>query len=639
MKKLVSYLFLFFMAVPLLAGTNHQMEPIVITAAKDDSLVRDYPGNVDVITRESIEQMAVKDVPDLLRSITGLQVYKRTDHDYVIDSRGFNNGAGNGQRIILLINGMPAMNGDSGSLDWTLVSLNDIERVEVIKGSTGSVYGNGAAAGVINIITLGRKKVSSSGFRMGYGSYNTVHGSFNVDEVTGKGRVGVKLDYRTSDGYRKNSNYEDRNVKLDLSRVLNPETEVEGHFSYGKAEYVFPGAITHDDREKYSERDSSTPAFSQNYDIFLFQTKLKHDYTPDTKMNLSVGFKDRSYDYSSGVNYDNRLYSMELQFSHRFSWRIFNNKSFAGLALQKELIYNPYVDTTGKVSAGYVKNNLVVLKKVHVDLGYRYDLLENIYKGDISRLKKFYRMDSYNIGVLGKFYKENNVYASYAQAFRIPVRDEIVRYEYNWMTYQVTNISLSMVKPERARNFETGMNLFPFRNIQVSANLFYMQVRDEIFLVNNANTNIREVVHKGLESKLDIRVIKQVRLSAGHTFQKIYFSRSDFTNKIVPLTPENIFSAEFSLLPFKGLVISHMTRYRDKVYVANDMKNERTKLKDYAISDLKVAYQNRLGRIEFSIFNLYNEWYSDYAGINWKGDIGYYPALRRNYELSMSLYF
>ncbi|MCB0627341.1 MAG: TonB-dependent receptor plug domain-containing protein, partial [Saprospiraceae bacterium] len=62
-------------------------------------------------------------------------------------------GGGIGNRVLLLIDGRPALSPESGGALWNLVPLNSVERIEVVKGAYSSLYGSSAMGGVINVIT------------------------------------------------------------------------------------------------------------------------------------------------------------------------------------------------------------------------------------------------------------------------------------------------------------------------------------------------------------------------------------------------------------------------------------------------------------------------------------------------------
>lgn len=633
MKCLILFILCFMLVFPGYAKTEMpELEPVVVTATKDESLIENYPGSVQVITRQDIEKTPAKDIAELLKMIAGVEVHKRSEEEFTVDIRGFNNGAGNAARIILLINGMPAKNGD-GLLDWSLVDLNDIEKIEIVRGNIAHMYGDGAIAGVINIITTTKPLKSYSFLELNYGSYNKFGTFVGIKRRLKNGFYNIKVNYEKSKGYRKNNEYDKKNINLGISHLLNPDTEIEGNINYVDAEYIYPGSLTREDIEQFSEQWSTGPDI-QNYNIFLLNGRLKHIYSPDTHLNLWIGYKHRKYDYPLwGTSYTNSIYGIELQGIKKFNiTKHLNEKIIGGVDLKKEeMLASSTNRLESEVSGIYLKNDLIIYKRVILTSGYRFDLIDNIYSNTLKTNKKIYRLDNTRIGVLLKFIEDSEFYLSWSKSMRIPSRDEI----FNFSTGE-----LYLLKSEIANNYEIGFRSSPVDYLSLNANIFYMKVEDEIVYTGSVNTNFKEITHKGIESHIKIMPFKMIDVSLSYNYQKIYFSKGRYKGNTLPLSPENIFSGRISISPLNGLIISHISRWRDKCYIANDLENTQERLKAYWVSDLKLKYKTTKAKIEISIYNLYNERYTEYAGISsWTGKIGYYPSPRRNYELSATLYF
>ena len=109
---------------------------VTISASRSERNVLDVPGNVTVIDRETIERSGAQNVPELLRREAGLTVTNTTTNPagYVVEARGFQNGGGNGCHTLVLIDGRRANEPDLGCPDWSLVPLDQIERIEVVRG-------------------------------------------------------------------------------------------------------------------------------------------------------------------------------------------------------------------------------------------------------------------------------------------------------------------------------------------------------------------------------------------------------------------------------------------------------------------------------------------------------------------------
>jgi len=646
MKHLTLFVLCFMLVVSGYAETETpELEPIVVTATRDESLIENYPGSVQVITRQDIEQTPAKDIAELLKIVAGVEVYKRGNQNYEIDLRGFNNGGGNGKRMLLLINGIPAKNGDSGKQDWYIISIEEIEKIEIIRGNMGSVYGDAAISGVINIITVAAKSGSNSFIELDYGSYNKAGVSLNISERLNRGFYSIKAVYDISDGYRKKDEYEKKNFAFSIANFYK-NTKLNADINYGVIKQSYPGSLKEEEIQKYGETYEGSWVTLQDYNILMISGAINHYYNPVTDLKINLGYKNREYAYPPNPPYITKNYNLYINF-HR---KIFLIKKqlvtdiFSGIDLGKEEIkIGKGVEIDRKISAFYLRTHFNLFKRLIFTADYRYDLLENLYSGNIE-YKKIYRMNSYKIGSLFKIYKENSLYLAYSEAFRTPTCDEILKYEYD-SSYVITNISgLENIKPERAINYELGIRAFPAQIINFNITLFHMDVKDEILYTGSVNTNFPEIIHRGIETSLNMSPMPMIKLNINYTFQHIYFAKGKYKNNIVPLSPKHIISAGISIYPINGLSILHLTRWRDKCYAVNDLNNEFPKLKSYAVSDLKINYRMKKIKFSFNIYNLYNERYSEYAGVgyDWITStyyIGYYPSSRRNYTLSATLYF
>ncbi|MBF0427654.1 MAG: TonB-dependent receptor [Magnetococcales bacterium] len=159
-------------------------------ARKEQTLV-DTTAAVTVIDQEEIRRSGLNTLPELLRLVPGLEVARINANNWAITSRGFNAQFSN--KLLVLMDGRTLYTPLFAGVNWNLqdVMLNDVERIEVIRGPGGTVWGANAVNGVINIIT---KKAADT-----QGGLLTVGGG-NLDQVQAGlrygGHVGDKMDYR-----------------------------------------------------------------------------------------------------------------------------------------------------------------------------------------------------------------------------------------------------------------------------------------------------------------------------------------------------------------------------------------------------------------------------------------------------------
>ncbi|TRZ75019.1 MAG: TonB-dependent receptor, partial [Deltaproteobacteria bacterium] len=126
------------------------MEEVVVTATRDTEEVRNIPANVSVITAKDIEKSGATNVVEVLDKLESIQFrdYSGNSSQSVIDMRGFGGDNPFGKTLIML-DGRKMNRPDMSSINWLQIPLNNIERIEVVRGASSVLYGDAAVGGVI----------------------------------------------------------------------------------------------------------------------------------------------------------------------------------------------------------------------------------------------------------------------------------------------------------------------------------------------------------------------------------------------------------------------------------------------------------------------------------------------------------
>jgi iron complex outermembrane receptor protein len=163
----------------------------VTTASKEPEQVWRTPAAVYVLTQDDIHRSGATSIPELLRLVPGVEVGRIDSDHWSIGIRGFESGFS--KYVLVLIDGRSVYTPLFEGVYWDVqnVLLEDVDRVEVIRGPGGTIWGANAVNGVINIIT---KHASET-----HGTQTYISGG-NIDQAGGTvrygGRMGGKLDYR-----------------------------------------------------------------------------------------------------------------------------------------------------------------------------------------------------------------------------------------------------------------------------------------------------------------------------------------------------------------------------------------------------------------------------------------------------------
>jgi iron complex outermembrane receptor protein len=194
------------------ARTEDIYEQTVITASRGAQSPLDAPNSTTIITRQDIRLSGQTRIPELLRRVAGMDVMQITGADTNVSMRGFNSRLAN--KLLVLVNGRSVYNDILGSTFWEsfTIDVDQIERIEVVRGPGSALYGADAFAGVVNIITIAPGE-GKTGFRVGVGDGGQGYGS-----GWATGREG-DLSYRASVGYTRYPRWTRENAanRIDLN--------------------------------------------------------------------------------------------------------------------------------------------------------------------------------------------------------------------------------------------------------------------------------------------------------------------------------------------------------------------------------------------------------------------------------------
>ncbi|HEY6060186.1 MAG TPA: TonB-dependent receptor, partial [Gemmatimonadales bacterium] len=186
---------------------------VIVTAAKRSQLVDQAVTSVALVSEQQIARRAVGTIDEAVDKAPGVQMIAGQVN--LRGSSGFVEGLGS--RVLLLVDGVPANQGDRGGINWDVVPVDQIARVEVVKGAGSALYGSAAFGGVVNLITrelpLGvhaRLRATGGVFAdpphavWGFRDYQGIQDGLDLAGSYGRGvvRAGLSAGARHSDGYR-----------------------------------------------------------------------------------------------------------------------------------------------------------------------------------------------------------------------------------------------------------------------------------------------------------------------------------------------------------------------------------------------------------------------------------------------------
>ena len=191
------------------ARTEDIYQETVVTASRNAQSPLDSPNSTAIVTRQDIKLSGITRIPELLRRVAGTDVMQITGGDSNVSMRGFNSRLAN--KLLVLVDGRSVYNDILGSTFWEALTIDvdQIERIEIVRGPGSALYGADAFTGVVNIITIAPGE-GKTGMRVGYGDQSEAYGS-----GWATGRDG-DFSYRASAGYTRHPRW---TREIDTGRV------------------------------------------------------------------------------------------------------------------------------------------------------------------------------------------------------------------------------------------------------------------------------------------------------------------------------------------------------------------------------------------------------------------------------------
>ncbi|MBW2607787.1 MAG: TonB-dependent receptor [Deltaproteobacteria bacterium] len=272
-KLALCLLVIFFAITPAANAQEKDIEPkaaelekMVVTATMTEKKMEEAPGSIEVITSQEIEEMNAQTVAEALEVATGLIVTGETGRIKAPSIRGTGN-----KHTLVLIDGRRFSMGYKDFLDINQISVDMIDRIEIVRGPTSALYGSDAIGGVVNIITKKPPRDLATGVTYQYGISKYNEG----EEHTGRAYVGDsfgRFGFLLAGGSRNKDGW-DRDEVLPDDGDHEELRSIDGRFSFN----------INDDHSllagfEYSDMDREGNRFFKNLDRKRSAEDKRHGY-------------------------------------------------------------------------------------------------------------------------------------------------------------------------------------------------------------------------------------------------------------------------------------------------------------------------------------------------------------------------
>lgn len=546
MKLLFLFFMFFILSFALFSQTHHLDDILVSSNSVRDNVIGDFSVSKVVYDIDYIKSLNANDVISVLKHISSISLMGES----IFGSRTVGQGRikirGNNPKV--MIDGRPVSMEMFNCIVNNVLTLNGVERIEIIRGGESVLSGTDGLGGVINIITKTPEYYSSHIFTK-VGSYNTALINLQTNNRKQKTYYSLNYDYKTTDGHIKHSELESNDffVKFGYYISENITAEVSGKYYNGK----YNDPIIIDNEEEWNK-----DRYGLNFNINRFGKKhsfllqLHATYGEHKKYIIPTGnFDFHSKDSMEGIRSYHKIIFNNSELLYGLDYRKYGGERF-----------NPATNATMfDIDENEWAPYVVIKNKIN-------DKFEIIYGGRYNDNSLYGGVFLYKFAVNNNYSDNLKMTLSTNKAFRTP---------------SIFQINMNPdLDPELAANYElsasyTGLDLF---NIDMA--LFLIDGKDRIVPVpGQGPRNVQEYTHYGLELDLSRQIMDNLFATLGYT----YMNPDDdtefqFRNKVSGIINYNI----------NNWNLTTSYSYINKYYGS---KNKLNRLPDYLKLDLRVQYR------------------------------------------------
>lgn len=621
----------------LQAAAPASLEKVTVSGTRSETVQLPLATTITVIDEEQIHHSGATLVSEVLRLQAGIQLQDADGsggRNVTIGMRGFTGNAPN--NTLVLVDGRRLNNASLAAPALNTVAIKDIERIEIVQGSAGVLYGDQAVGGVINIIT--KRAVSGEVS----GSLQIEGGSHDLQSYTASVNQGFAngLSYTASAQKRATDNYRDNN-RSDVENIFaGLRYEFSGGFVFADGQYVndqldLPGALSQAAAQE-DRRQTLTPT----------------DYADQQTDTWRVGGGiDLGAEWQLLAEYADRKDNTDFFYSQSLSLQQLRSRNFTprligtlGLGTGNAIVtlgydrneadysaVNDWGGTRAEQKSDGIYGQLVLpfTRTLTATLGARYANVE-----DINHLTDTYSTTSLNAGELGLSYQVNaslRAFARYAEGFRFANADE--------NAYTLPGVDHLL--PQLSESSELGM-AWEGERLQASFTGYRMEVDNEIMYdaFTWTNINLPAAKRQGVIVDSSLALTSRLSLRANYTWTDAELSEGIFKGHKVAFVAENTANLALMFRPVNRLTTWLDASYTGSRYPIGDDLNTAEKVGAVTLLNANLIWSlNDNLELGLRVKNLTDKKYSDLQGVSSFSGRYEYPQPGRTWSASLGWYF
>ena len=638
---------------------NVKLEESVVTATGFDDVQSNQIKNTTIVTAQDIHNKGYNTIEEILKRTPGIN-FVNNGFGYIVDVRG-QGVQGAAKNVKVRVDGSPLniLDMSHAILPLNSISVEDIEKIEIINGGGTVLYGGGTAGGVINVITKKtqeepvKNKVyyQNSSFdtnKFGFGTSIKFADNFLLDlgyeNINGKGyRQGDKRDGENLRGGFTYNIANNQTLRFKATRYKEESKESDGitKTQLNKDRKQAGTTLTESDldRTEYSLNYEIKPTDNLTFSLLGYNQKTIRDYdqeAPAGRMTHKTDgqFKDRKtgVDLKGKYNYG----SGNVIFGYEYIKNSSNRSSYGAMYMRNRRFFPTStvdIDLQKNTHSAFIQGRHSFTDKFEGTLGYRYEHADyDIHRTDgrnvINKNTKKSN-NAYETGLNFKYSDTGNVYAKYERGYRSPSPTEMVDKSIT-RGYVLNNL-----KSEKYDTYEIGIKDMIGPSF-VSLTGFYTNKNDEILIdmpsghgLNWTYKNLQKTERKGVELFAE-QYFGTFRVNESVSYVDAKISKGADKNKKIPYV-----SKTKATLGANYEVLTGLNLTADLNYFSNSVDGNYEKIKGYSTTDLGLSYAHKTGLgVQAGVKNVFGKKYYRYKN----GD-SYIPEAERTYYVGVSYNF
>ena len=631
-------------ATALATNAVAEPPPVTVYASRIDDTIDAMPAAVRVYSAAEIAASGARDLPELLRKKAGVDIHAMNGNPLLTSMamRGFGDNAF--ARIKVVLDGEELNNVDMSAPNLTRVPLGSVSRVELVRGPSPVLYGDGAIAGVVNVASDAEdyesktRLTGKAGSQGTYGANVKTKGGFEEEGVQYSGAY----DYTRSGGYRHRSAYDMQTANAGVRKNFENGSSVGLKANYQNAFYELPGSLSYDQWKNHRKSAVNHHDWTRLWSYGLtLDSKMR--LAEDQWLRLDGGFS-RQYRHAkmagwgTDTEYDCYSYAFSPRYVNELDIAGFGSKFTAGVDARYDGYgERPSASRNRRFSrtrfAAFAQEEFYLTDELSIVAGARVERIDNRWAkyAGLRESNSHDWMGDFELGAVYRPVEGLKLYTKGTRFHRSAFCDE--------MSYTRDG---TFLRPETGGSLDAGVE-WEYKEFRLDVNGYGMIMQDEIFFDpaiapfgfnSNSPSKTRRV---GLDAGLAWARDKVAEASVRYGIVKADFGGGRYHGNDVPYVPNHRARLETGVWIVDDLELKGGYSYTSSQYVSGDFANDSDKLPAYSLFDVGAYYEPSWAKgwkASIVVDNLFDRNYCDYAGVGY-----YYPACGRSFLATLSYEF